>query len=381
MGYRGSLIVKSDTISVENIDWGLTKGNMSLDCPLQRESDQWTNEMKSNQISDMLQSREFPNLTMFEFSDDGNADAKIMYVIDGKQRITNVQSYINNGWSISKNVRRYNIDYQTKNENGVMEWKTFDIRGRKFRDLPEELRMDLRRFCWHVNIDLNGTKEDLKYEIERLNDGKPMNNSQKAVLKLGVEYASKIKEISTSEFFNDGKFKASEEKKNAYERICVDSLMVISFLTNWKKSTTDNAKYIAANATYGDIEVFAEEVNRLQSIVDRDMYSLFTLKETHIWLALFDKFTNLELDDEKFGEFLTEFINELHAKEIDGISYDMLLEDRRTRDKSTICKKIVFLYDLLMEFLSVESDEDDDLYEAREIANTYVPVIENKEVA
>lgn len=382
MGYRGRMIVKSDIMSVRDINWGLEKGNLSLDCALQRESDQWTTDAKSNQISDMLQSREFPNLTFFEIrSEDGT---KMSQVIDGKQRITNFQSYISNGWAISKKVRRYNIDYQVKIGldcgRPVYEWKTIDIRGKKYRDLPEELQMELLQFTWHVNIDIDGTNEDLQYEIERLNDGKAMNSNQKAIVKLGIDYAEKIKKVANSEFFNDGKFKASEEKKNAYERMCVDSLMAIGYLEDWKKSTTDNASYIALNANDGDFDVFADEVSRLQNVVTKETATLFTAKDAHVWLALFDKFVNLELPDERFKEFLDVFVTDLHSKRVDGISYDMLLEDRRTRDKSTVCEKIVHLYDVMTEYLNVETDGDD-MEAVREIAATYVPVVEMKEVA
>lgn len=381
MGYRGRMIVKSDVMSVQDINWKLAKGNMSLDCPLQREGDQWTNDAKSNQISDMLQLREFPNLTLFETR--GDDDTTIIHVIDGKQRITNFQSYIANEWAISKKVRRYDIDYQVKvnDENGkpVHEWRQIDIRGKKFRDLPEELQFDLMHFTWRVNIDIDGTQDDLKYEIERLNDGKAMNNNQKAILKLGVDYAEKIKRVTSGEFFNDGKFKASEEKKNAYERICVDSIMATSFLEDWKKSPQDNAEYIAKYATNGDFDLFSEEVDRLQSVINRDNMSLFTAKDTHVWIALFDKFTNLELADARFGDFLNVFVSRLHTKEVNGISYDLLLEDRRTRDKSTVCEKIVFLYDLMLEFLGV-GGIDDDMQTVRSIAEAYSPVTK-KEVA
>ena len=84
--------------------------SIRLDHPLQRESEQWSNVMKGNLISDILQDNPIPPLVFAEQVIDG---VVIIWAIDGKQRCSNVESFRRNGFRISKNVERYQIKYQT----------------------------------------------------------------------------------------------------------------------------------------------------------------------------------------------------------------------------------------------------------------------------
>lgn len=76
----------------------------------------------------------------------------IIWDLDGKQRCTNAYTYAKNGFKVSKNIRRWRIKYQTTkkdrkgkeilDENGfpIAQNEEFDIRGKRFSDLPEELQ-------------------------------------------------------------------------------------------------------------------------------------------------------------------------------------------------------------------------------------------------
>lgn len=200
---------KTDKISIASIIKKIDKHTIRFDHPLQRESDQWSPSMKGNLVSDILQGNKLHPLIFAEQIING---VPIIWDLDGKQRCTNAYSYSKNGYKISKNIRRWMIKYQTtkKDENGnevldnggfpIAVNAEFDIRGKKFSDLPEELRDRFLDYSFNYDQYLNCSEEDIGYHIERYNDGKPMTSPQKGITKLGTEYAELVKSISNMPF-------------------------------------------------------------------------------------------------------------------------------------------------------------------------------------
>ena len=127
-------------------------------------------------------------------------------------------------------------------ENGfpVAENREFDIRGKKFADLPEELQDRFMEYNFNYDQYLNCTESDIAYHIERYNDGKPMTASQRGITKLGTEYAQIVKSISNMPFFKDmGGYKVSEFKNGTIHRVVVESVMAVNYLEDWKKKQED----------------------------------------------------------------------------------------------------------------------------------------------
>ena len=144
---------KQKQYSISSIIKKMNDFTIQFNHPTQRESDQWTPKMKSNLISDILQDNPIPALVFAEQIIDGSI---IIWDLDGKQRCTNVYSFYNDGFKISRNITRFNITYQMKlkdelgnyiiGDNGVpkTEWAECDIRGKKYSDLPEIGRASCR---------------------------------------------------------------------------------------------------------------------------------------------------------------------------------------------------------------------------------------------
>ena len=217
---------KSDKITITSMLKQMNSGMIRFDYELQRGSNQWTTLMKGNLISDILQGNRLNPLIFAEQIING---VPVNWDIDGKQRCTVVHEFVNNNFKVSKNVRRGIIHYQTytKDENGypVAHNEEFDIRGKKFKDLPEALKEKFYDYTFNYDQYLNCSEEDIAYHIERYNDGKPMNVTQKGLTKLGAEFAGKVISISQMHFFKEGNgYKIGEFKngKRIWE-ICVGS--------------------------------------------------------------------------------------------------------------------------------------------------------------
>lgn len=356
---------KTEAPTVSMIKERIEDGNLLLNYVLQRDENQWTVEGKSNQISDMLQMLPLPSLT---FAQRENTNGTFLtFVVDGKQRITNVLSFMNNGFKISNKVRRGMIRYNVLlgTENGVPQfgWAEFDIRGKRFSDFPPELQKILRGYQFDARIYINCTDEDISYHITRYNDGKAMNSNQKSILRIGYEYAARIRKITSMPFFADI-FKTSEIQKGVPEKVCVEAIMASNYLDDWKKKNEDNAEYIANNADKEDFDSLEETIDRLSDCLDDETRKLFTVKDSFILLAVFNKFKELNLDnaDEIFNNFLTEFPN-MTEIEINDVSWNDFFTMRNTKDKKIVAEKIEHVYALLTEYISSNNNEKETIEE------------------
>lgn len=350
---------KTDRISISSIIKKIDKHTIRFDHPLQRESDQWSPSMKGNLVSDILQGNKLHPLIFAEQIING---VPIIWDLDGKQRCTNAYSYSKNGYKISKNIRRWIIKYQTteKDENGndILDNKgfpivvnaEFDIRGKKFSDLPEELRDRFLDYSFNYDQYLNCSEEDIGYHIERYNDGKPMTSPQKGITRLGTEYAELVKSISNMPFFKDiGGYKVSEFKNGTINRVVVESIMTSNYMDKWNKFD-DMCKYIKENANVTIFDDFEDMVERLEKVVTDNVSDMFNSKDSFLWFGLFARFINSEDDDQKFIEFMTEFVQSLHSKSINGVSFDDILESNNTKDKGIVTKKMNHLVQLMNEY-------------------------------
>ena len=82
---------KTDKISISSIIKKIDKYMLRFDHALQRDSGQWTPSMKSNLISDILQGNKLLPLI---FAEEVINNIGIIWNLDGKQRCTNVYSFI-----------------------------------------------------------------------------------------------------------------------------------------------------------------------------------------------------------------------------------------------------------------------------------------------
>lgn len=361
---------KTDRISIASIIKKIDKHTIRFDHPLQRESDQWSPSMKGNLVSDILQGNKLHPLIFAEQIING---VPIIWDLDGKQRCTNAYSYSKNGYKVSKNIRRWMIKYQTteKDENGndildengfpIAVNAEFDIRGKKFSDLPEELRDRFLDYSFNYDQYLNCSEEDIGYHIERYNDGKPMTSPQKGITKLGTEYAELVKSISNMPFFKDmGGYKVSEFKNGTINRVVVESIMTANYLDKWNKFD-DMCKHIKENADITIFDDFEDMVERLEKVVSDDVSDMFNSKDSFLWFGLFARFVKSESNDQRFIEFMTEFVRSLHSKVINGVSFDDILESSNTKDKGIVTKKMKQLEQLMVEYLednTINKQED-----------------------
>lgn len=380
--------------SIASINKKIENRTIRFDHPLQRESDQWNPSMKGNLISDILQGNPLPEIVFAEQIING---IPVVWDLDGKQRCTNCYSFANDGFKISRNIRRWNIQYlaQIKDENGkpvldengfpTSEYREFDIRNKKFSQLPEELQEKFLDYTFKCDQYLNCDSEEIAYNIIRYNEGKSMSKPQKGIIRIGEEFATMVKSISAMPFFREkGAYKMSEAKNGTLERVVVESVMASKYLKDWNKQQEAICEYLKDNATSEDFDSFEDMVNRLDEVITDEVADMFDSKDSFLWFGLFARFVNTGKDDEKFIEFMAEFgkNQSLHIKEVNGTTYKDLCVDketgksRSTKDKYIVIPKIELLTELMLKYLHINKEES----QSKETENI-LDTVENNEIS
>jgi hypothetical protein len=125
---------------------------------------------------------------------------------------------------------------------------------------------------------------------------------------------------------------------------------------HWKKQPKQVANFLNENSTVDEFEKFQTLINRLENIVTEDLRHLFSSKDSFIWFSMFNKFSELGLEDKMFAEFLRAFGDGLKSKVINETSYTQLDENRGTKDKAVILAKLNLLTELMCQYLGVNQE-------------------------
>ena len=351
---------KKDTYMVKTLLNMFKRKQLNKNHPLQRKADQWTDEAKSGLVATVIKGEDVDSIKICEQI--LSSTEFILWLIDGLQRLTVLESYRNNAFKIGKSLEMPYVYYQKENEDGEMETIKYDLRGRYFEDLPEELQDAFDSYAIDVVKHLDCTDEEVAYHIGRYNRQTSMNTNQKNILPM-YKVAGFIKKISDNNVFFEecGSYTEIEIRKGVVDRVVSESIMTMFHLDNWTKGKT-MSKFLNENATQKEFEIFESELDRLSKIIDKKTTGkLFNSKNSFIWFAAFHKFTRYGVDDSKFKDFLIAFQNDLHSKtfeEYDNDSFDTYENNKSTKDKKVVLAKLDMLDKLMREYLHIEEIEN-----------------------
>lgn len=349
--------VKKDQMMLGTLLNQFKRGQINKNHPLQRKPDQWTDEAKSGLAATIIKGEDIDSIKICEQI--VSSTEFILWLIDGLQRLTVLESFKNNAFEIKKSLEMPIMYYQGVDENGKVGIIKYDLRGKKYKDLPDELKEKFDSYAVDIVKHLDCTDEEIAYHIARYNRQTSMNVNQKNIL-VAWKIAPEIKKLVSNRFFMDcGNYNPKEDTKEVFNRIVCESIMTMFHLDNWKKSK-QMSLYLNENATKEEFEVFENELNRLYKIIDQDTVGkLFNSKNSFIWFAAFHKFTEFGIEDTRFIEFLEEFQRILHSKtfkEYENKSFDTYDDGKGTKDKRVVKAKLNMLEQLMKEYLHITEE-------------------------
>ena len=285
-----------------------------------------------------------------------------IHIVDGGSRTAAFKMIRFGNHKIKSSVENPIIPYKklVKDENGKTKFEDaeFDIRNKTFEQFPKELQKKFDEYQIDTVIHENCDKEKIAMYMVRYNTRKNFTANQKQFLYV-PKFAEQIRDITNRKFFiNKCDIKDSEKEGGILERIAYESVMITNFIDKWNKTGNKNPLYINENATVDQFEKLNNNIVRLENIVTDNTKLLFNARDSFIWFALFDKFTQTGFDDVEFGRFLNAFVNGLRDKEVDGKQFDRVDDTGSTKDKANIVAKLHILETLMREFLHIEETEN-----------------------
>lgn len=370
------------------------KKNGDINCHyiLQRKPFQWTPEEANRYFCRVLSNLPIPEIILCEQKKKG---LTISHLIDGLQRLSYAAAFKENRIKIGKEgAERHLIQYRDYilddsnnrilDEDGLprYEIKVFDVIGKYYKDLPDELKRRFNNFNINVTKFFDCTDEQIADHIRDYNNHSAMNKEQSGFLNVSADVAGYIKQISQKNTFfkNCGKFTDNNKIKGKLERVVAESIMLLFFRDLWKSKLDAIYKFVDENATEQQFLKLNSQFNRLElAIGDNNKKlseTLFTPTTMPMWIAVFDKFTTYDIEDSRFVDFLNAYNTELKDKEIDGVSMADF-KDQQTKKKTTITGKIDLLVKLMKEYLHITDESEIKIEATYNKEETHSEVSEN----
>lgn len=239
-----------------------SKQVLSFSHPIQRQSELWNNMQKSLLIHSMLANYPIPNVYVLREDsrqvDDKGKPVFIFSVIDGKQRLTNVLSFLRGEYALSDNIPDVTIEEET-----------YIIAGKYFADLDEPVKYELQRYKFEIYSFEECSNDEVEEIFFRLNNSTPLTKAQMAKAKVGTDNAVFINKLLGTRFMAEScNFSKAQRKNSDDQRVILQSAML--FDRNYKGMEIDDL-------SEKSIMVYAESIK-----------NNFSAKQENVLLSAFE---------------------------------------------------------------------------------------------
>lgn len=291
------------------------------------------------------------------------------YIVDGMQRTTALNKFRYMNWKTTSSFENSIIKYQIKQRDeygniikdsmGNIQWDTFefDIRNKTYNQLPDELKRKFDDYQISLVIHQNCTMSEISKLIRRYNRNKSMSVNQKAFTFLPT-YARRVKNITQNNLFYKNCIVPSDamRKNGTYEQTIANSVMATFHMSDWRSSPQSLNEYLEDYSCDEEFDMIEKYSKRIENVCSDKYQDIFTFKDIPVWFAVFNRFDKYNLPDEKFRTFLDVLRGDLGKKEINGVSYEMIVQDKHPKDKKVILQKYKIYISLLDIFLNTSSE-------------------------
>lgn len=301
-------------VSVNTMKKWFESDDKVLQCtlPFQRHSGMWSPILKSNLVWSMLADSYIPPIVLLKDKRGQDSKGKDIFgyqVLEGQQRlITTLFPFLNDEWELHGATEPVEVD-------GF----TYDIAGRKFSELEEELQDIIKNYRFTVQAIENYTMEEAEKLYFNINSGVALSAMQKGKAKLGTELIEFLNTLLAGSFFTQG---INITEKQALKEDDLLMLMQGMALLDMKNTGRD-FKTISASAMLGYAESirgsYSEDAQQtLMEIVDY-LDKAFPTKNkflrknnTPIVIVMASIALEQNVEAEAFRAFVNDFANSLY---------------------------------------------------------------------
>ena len=287
-------------VSVNTMKKWYESDDKVLQCtlPFQRHSGMWSPILKSNLVWSMLADSYIPPIVLLKDKRGEDSKGKDIFgyqVLEGQQRlITTLFPFLNDEWTLHGSVEPVEVD-------GF----TYDIAGRKFSELEEELQDIIKNYRFTVQAIENYTMEEAEKLYFNINSGVALSAMQKGKAKLGTELIEFLNTLLAGSFFTQG---INITEKQALKEDDLLMLMQGMALLDMKNTGRD-FKTISASAMLG----YAESIRG--SYLDKAFPTknkFLRKNNTPIVIVMASIALEQNVEAEAFRAFVNDFANSLY---------------------------------------------------------------------
>lgn len=355
--------IRKQTFSLDQYLKQLREETIRTDQDVQRLSGQWNANMVGELLYTVLAENYLPPIILGEETVNGISK---MWIIDGLQRSTSLSIFKYANTKIAKNIDEYMVTYQRKilDENGNVKrdgrgeilWESveYDIRGKSYGLLPEELRDRFDGYQIETVIHQDCEATEISKLVRRFNNHVGMNTAQKAFT-YSDAFAPEIRNITKNRFFLDIYTCSRNDRKNGtLERVVGETALLCNHPDLYRKDTKMNFKELNENASLSDFDDLNGLLTRLTASVEAttEIRALFNSKHAHIFITAFKTFIESGYEDKDYGKFLEWFVNAGNQTEINGKTWQVWNENKATRDANTVHGKIDYIVALFGKYFT-----------------------------
>lgn len=280
----------------------IDKKKLLLDHPVQREPGQFNRYQKNLFIDSVL--RNFPIPALYFLKDGTNT-----YVLDGLQRLTILQNYVADAFKLGPNHEP--VQYETTDDKGKLVTLTYDISGKRFSQLPDELQKVIKERELTIITLEDFTDEQVNNVFIRLNNGTPLNTSQKLKAYTNSDFKKQIAKIKSHDLFTKySVFSPTQRIKGAEDLCVIHTLMLTKGIRNFTKPIVEKfVKHYTYNKR--DFDKIEKAVKELGGLIRDDVPAIPRISLPiilNVFMSCDD--TNKDLFISQLNDFLDNYENE-----------------------------------------------------------------------
>jgi len=299
----------SPSWSIKDLFRMAESGELNFNYPIQRPSGQWDELQKSLFIHTAASGWAMPPILVFK------AD-KYEYVLDGKQRSTNLINFVRGVRDPETGVypdKAYPLHVETpdlfiQGMKGKIE--KIKIAGKYFDELPQDVQAEIMTTNIPVQRIEDATDEEIEELFFRWNNGTPLTKQQKSRAKMGTKNATMIEELLKHPFMEEvAQFTPLQRRRSDDEAVILQTIMLMKDKDKIESFVADKILNFATEMKNSDLTSIVKEFKDVLNYAYSANISnpLFKKLQLPTVFMVAKKAKDKKLPSEIFGKWVEDF--------------------------------------------------------------------------
>lgn len=217
---------KSVKFSIKKLTKMLNENTLTWDTSVQRRAGIWSPNQKGELIHSLLSDYYIPSLCFLKtvvYDEKKKKDISCYKVLDGKQRLSAVFSYINDEYKLCESTPNVIL------EDGM----EYELAGKTFSSLDKILSDKIWNYTFEVISLEDCTEKEIQQLFLRLNSGTALSEAQKIKAAMGSDVAGFINSMLKHDFFDMCNLTTAQRNREDDFTALLQGMMLIDDSYEW----------------------------------------------------------------------------------------------------------------------------------------------------